>query len=132
MWRGVPFCCGEVGGNPYAAARAAASHLQAVPWMSPHSAQPWGLCAAQSEVTWGMRHPVTPTDSLCHPQSPTHKHGSSYQGCAASSGPVDVLRAPVPPHHLWSPSPQACSFDLHSTLFFVGGCLFHQNLISTL
>lgn len=95
--------------------------------------QPWGLCAAQGVGTWG-----------CVAAWDTHGQGSATcslhcKGVAAGArdmlSPQDVLMCSDPcPSPLPSvPIPQACSFDLHPALFFfVWGCFFHQNLISTL
>lgn len=132
MWNGVTFCCGQVGtwGNLCVAAQSAASHPQAVLWVSPCPTQPWGLCVAQGVGTWG-----------CVAAWDTHGQGSATcslhcKGVAAAArdmlSPQDVLMCSDPcPSPL--PIPQACSFDLHPALFFfVWGCFFHRNLISTL
>lgn len=76
------------------------------------------LCSPQCgelEVHSSLGHTLA---SVCHSQSPLYRGGSRVQGRAASPCPADVLRAPVPPCHLWFPYLQACSFDLHLALFF--------------
>lgn len=119
---GVPSCCGQfgAGGNPCAAALAAASHLQAVPWVSPCPAQPWGLCTAQGVGTWG-----------CAAAWDTRWQGSATHGphrTGVAAGARDML---PPQHQLTRSEPPSlptafglhprrpASFDLHPAPFFV-------------
>lgn len=97
-------------GNPCAAARAAASHLQAVPWVSPPPAQLWGLRAAQGVGTWGC---VAAWDTRWRGSATCSAHRTGVAAGARDMLPrQDLLTCSEPPslpaafgHHPCRPAP---------------------------
>lgn len=132
MWNGVTFCCGQVGtwGNLCVTAQSAASHPQAVLWVSypamgalcSPGCGDLGVCGSLGH-SWAR---------LCHLQSPLQRGGSRGQEHAVSPGHADVLR-PLSLPSAFSPHPTGLLLRPPSCpFFFVWGWFFHQNLISTL